>query len=145
MDLLKKMLATDPKQRISAKDALLHPFLGQMQIPMQPFATTPACLPLQPIQNKETLNKTSIMMGKGACDSPLMTTSNPFRRVAEPLKEDSCLKFKMKESVMTGKMDEYENSSIDSPTLKKSSSQQPVYKESRFGQQRNNFVGKEAM
>jgi serine/threonine protein kinase len=52
MDLLKKMLAIDPKQRITAKDALLHPFLGQVQV--QPFSVLPpSLLPvLQPQNNK---------------------------------------------------------------------------------------------
>jgi hypothetical protein len=76
-----------------------------------------------------------------------MTSSNPFRRIAEPLKEDSCLKFKMKESVMTGKTtaDDFENSSIDSPSIKKNSvPQQPVYKESRFGQDRKNLLARDS-
>jgi hypothetical protein len=86
------------------------------------------------------------MVGKGQCDSPLMTSSNPFRRQAEPLVDDSCLKFKMKESVMTGKTEEYENSTIDSPNLKKAinSSQQPMYKESRFGQDRKNLATRDS-
>jgi hypothetical protein len=33
-----------------------------------------------------------------------------MRKQAEPLLEDSCLAFKMRECVMTGKTEEYENS-----------------------------------
>jgi hypothetical protein len=52
----------------------------------------------------------------------------------------------MKESVMTGKTEEYENSTIDSPNLKKAinSSQQPMYKESRFGQDRKNLATRDS-
>jgi hypothetical protein len=42
-------------------------------------------------------------MMNGACNSPLMTSANPLRKHGEMLKDDSCLKFKMKESVLTGK------------------------------------------
>lgn len=54
-------------------------------------------------------------------NSPLMTSANPFRRnVNEPLKDDSCVKFKMRETIMTGKNEAVDSSeSIDSPTLKK--------------------------
>lgn len=41
---------------------------------------------------KGSYNNTSILYQ----NSPLMTSSNPFRKQAEPLKEDSCLKFVMK-------------------------------------------------
>jgi hypothetical protein len=52
----------------------------------------------------------------------------------------------MKESVMTCKTEEYENSSIDSPSIKKAtiSSNQPAYKESRFGQDRKNLATRDS-
>lgn len=77
------------------------------------------------------VNKTSV------AQSPLMTSSNPLKRNPGLLKDDSCLKFKMKETLMTGKTDTYEDSqnSIDSPQLKKNIAiSQP--KESRFGQEK---------
>jgi hypothetical protein len=35
--------------------------------------------------------------------SPLLTSANPYRKKDTLLKEDSCLKFKMQENVLTGK------------------------------------------
>jgi hypothetical protein len=60
--------------------------------------------------------KNSIM-----CNSPLMTSANPFRKNnQEPLRDDSCVKFKMKETIMTGKTDTLDShDSIDSPMLKR--------------------------
>jgi hypothetical protein len=40
------------------------------------------------------------------CDSPLMTTKNKEKKNPALLRDDSCLKFKMKENLMTGKTDE---------------------------------------
>lgn len=56
----------------------------------------------------------------GGIGSPLMTSADPKRKRPELLKDDSCLKFKMKESVMNGRVEEYESSALDSPQLKKS-------------------------
>lgn len=73
-------------------------------------------------------------------NSPLMTSANPLKRNPALLKDDSCLKFKMKETLLTGKTeggyDSQDSMSIDSPQLKKNmmSSGQP--KESRFCQER---------
>jgi hypothetical protein len=64
-----------------------------------------------------------------------MTTANPLRKnnPGGLLKDDSCLKFKMKDSIMTGKTETYDShDSIDSPNIKKSMALQA--KESRFGQ-----------
>ena len=36
------------------------------------------------------------------CNSPLMLTRNATRKAA-PLRDDSCLKFKMKETILTGR------------------------------------------
>jgi hypothetical protein len=69
-------------------------------------------------------------------NSPLMTSANPLKRNPALLKDDSCLKFKMKETLLTGKMDGYESQdSMDSPQLRKNMVvNQP--KESRFGQEK---------
>lgn len=40
------------------------------------------------------------------CDSPLMMTKNKERKNKGLTRDDSCLKFKMKENVMTGRIDE---------------------------------------
>lgn len=81
---------------------------------------------LVPFHHKEPMNKTSIM----GCNSPLMTSADPKRKRPELLKDDSCLKFKMKESVMNGRTEECESSTLDSPMIKKSLAVQ--HKESRF-------------
>ena len=41
-----------------------------------------------------------------SCDSPLLTSSNPARKLDKMIKKDSCVDFKMgKENVFTGKVD----------------------------------------
>jgi hypothetical protein len=66
------------------------------------------------------------------CNSPLMLTKNKDRKNKGLTREDSCLKFKMKENLMTGRTDEPGDSieSFDSPAAIK----QKVVKvpESRF-------------
>jgi hypothetical protein len=39
------------------------------------------------------------------CDSPLMLTKNNARKNNGLLRDDSCLKFKMKENILTGRTD----------------------------------------
>jgi hypothetical protein len=64
----------------------------------------------------EDKNRTSM-----ECDSPLMTTKNKERKNPALLRDDSCLKFKMKENLMTGNTDEGDSvNEINSPLLKKS-------------------------
>jgi hypothetical protein len=48
----------------------------------------------------------SLLINTEECNSPLMLTRNKDRKVKGLLRDDSCLKFKMKENVMTGKTDE---------------------------------------
>lgn len=44
--------------------------------------------------------------GYPSCESPLLTSANPARKLDKTLKKDSCIEFKMaKENVFTGKMD----------------------------------------
>lgn len=65
------------------------------------------------------------------------SSESPILKKNQLLKDDSCLKFKMKETLMTGKTDEVDSSSnsIDSPNLKKAlSSYKP--KESKFCQEK---------
>lgn len=71
-------------------------------------------------------------MGGEDCNSPLMTSKNRERKNRGLLRDDSCLKFKMKENLMTGRTDESGETidEIDSPAAIK----QRVVKvnESRF-------------
>jgi len=54
------------------------------------------------------------------CESPLMMTRNHARKNPNNLRNDSCLKFKMKENLMSGRTDQGEGESeIDSPMLLK--------------------------
>ena len=48
----------------------------------------------------------SLLINTEECNSPLMLTKNKERKVKGLLRDDSCLKFKMKENLMTGKTDE---------------------------------------
>lgn len=53
------------------------------------------------------------------CQSPLLMTKNNARKNPQLLKDDSCLKFKMKENILTGRTDNSETvDEIDSPGLK---------------------------
>jgi hypothetical protein len=67
------------------------------------------------------------------CQSPLMMTKNNARKHPGLLRDDSCLKFKMKENLLTGRTDQNGETvdEIDSPGIKK----RPIPKngvESRF-------------
>lgn len=121
LSLLKGLLEKDPKKRLTATQALGHEFFKK-----EPLITRN----LEKIrkENKEpnavennlsvfvpcaTSKKTSI-----ECSSPLMLTKNVSRRAA-PLRDDSCLKFKMKEVILTGRVEEgKEVAAINSPYLK---------------------------
>jgi hypothetical protein len=67
----------------------------------------------------------------GECDSPLMTTKNQARKDGR-LREDSCLKFKMKENIAIGKGEESGETieHIDSPAV--IAKRGPKNQESRF-------------
>jgi|JI6StandDraft_1071083.scaffolds.fasta_scaffold03488_1 serine/threonine protein kinase len=137
------MLDKNPKTRISATEALKHPFFaGEVKL-LPRISNKEEDSVDSPLQEKNPINKTSIMMKNNnspsmMANSPLMTSANPLKRNPGLLKDDSCLKFKMKETLMTGKMEGGYDSqdSIDSPQLKKNmlSSNQP--KESRFCQEK---------
>ncbi len=61
-----------------------------------------------------------------------MMTKNNARKNPNLLKDDSCLKFKMKENLMTGRTDQSGETveEIDSPGVKQRTTRGPV--ESRF-------------
>lgn len=74
------------------------------------------------------------------CNSPLMTSSNPLRKNNQGLlKDDSCLKFKMKETLVTG-VDSID--SIDSPNIRKNNINLGI-KQSRFGLQKKLLLEKD--
>ena len=53
------------------------------------------------------------------CQSPLLMTKNNARKNPQLLRDDSCLKFKMKQNLMTGRDENGETvEEIDSPGLK---------------------------
>lgn len=56
-------------------------------------------------------------MNSDQCNSPLMMTKNKERKGKGLLRDDSCLKFKMKENLMTGRTDQSTEmiEQIDSP------------------------------
>lgn len=92
-------------------------------------------------QEKIPLNKTSIMVKNSpslVSNSPLMTSTNPLKKNPALLKDDSCLKFKMKETLMTGKTEGGYDSqdSMDSPQLRKNMMAVSQPKESRFYQEK---------
>ena len=65
------------------------------------------------------------------CNSPLMTSKNREKKNRGLTRDDSCLKFKMKENVMTGRTENCETlDEIDSPANLKHQAKKPA--ESRF-------------
>lgn len=117
LDLMRRLLEKDPKKRISAKDALNHEFFGR----------DPKLY--ESIKNRESFvhspDRKGLIEEKNkqiGSDSPLMTTKNKERKNPALLRDDSCLKFKMKENIMTGKTDVGDSvNEINSPVLKRNS------------------------
>ena len=129
LDLLIRLLEKDPKKRISAKDALCHSFFTKDGKETQSTISSPL--------SESTTGKRppSILVERhgntGECDSPLMTTKNQARKEGR-LREDSCLKFKMKENIAIGKGEESGETieHIDSPAV--IAKRGPKNQESRF-------------
>ena len=94
LNLLAKMLKKSPNDRITAAEALQHPYLaGDMEAEEAEADVVPA--------SHQTPQKKS---SYPSCDSPLLTSANPERKGLT--KKDSCVDFKMgKENVFTGKVD----------------------------------------
>jgi serine/threonine protein kinase len=79
MNLLKEMLKKNPLERITADDAIKHPYftIGSMA---------------DEDSFEEAADKVDI---NGCIDSPLLTTSNAKRKADKSMKKDSCIDFKM--------------------------------------------------
>jgi calcium-dependent protein kinase len=87
MDLLRKMLKINPEERITAEQALSHPYFQQSP---------------EEVQGEEELAEEMDKVEIG--QSPLMTSGNAERKQAKDLKRDSCLNFVMgKDNILTGK------------------------------------------
>ena len=84
---MKKMLKTNPEERITAEAALSHPYFGDYEVE-------------QPEKEEEEESQDVVDIG----ESPLLTTKNDERKKEKNIQRDSCLSFKMaKDNVMTGK------------------------------------------
>jgi serine/threonine protein kinase len=97
MDLMVKMLKKNPQERISAADALIHPYFSSMEDEDEEGD--------QVVELSKVPSESKYKVYPN-CDSPLLTSANPARKKETMLKKDSCVDFKMgKENVFTGKVD----------------------------------------
>ena len=122
-----KMLQKDPKKRISASEALASDFFAteaeiaaKLESPVLPtnqgLRERPPAVNVERNQSMES-------------ESPLMTTKNQARKQGR-LRDDSCLKFKMKENIVKPEDNGDSIDQIDSPAiLAKKGTKNP---ESRF-------------
>jgi serine/threonine protein kinase len=91
-----RMLKKSPHDRITAFEALAHPYFASIDEPEEE-----ADMVGELVQSPECNYKSY-----PSCESPLLTSSNPARKIDKSIKKDSCVDFKMgKENVFTGKVD----------------------------------------
>lgn len=94
---MKRLLEKDPTKRINATQALNHQFFSK-DISFAEFSKERNSQQMHILKDKELFAQ--------QCQSPLLTTKNNARKNPNLLKDDSCLKFKMKENLMTGRTDQ---------------------------------------
>ena len=78
-DLLTKMLKKKPGDRITAEDALNHNYFSGMDV---------ECPESPTLKNSSSLTSSNRYPN---CDSPLLTSANPKRKLDKTLKKDSCV------------------------------------------------------
>lgn len=96
---MKRLLEKDPAKRITATEALNHDFFSKDNM-FAEFNRERTSLLKEPL--KESLKEEIV----AECQSPLMMTKNNARKHPTLLRDDSCLKFKMKENLLTGRTDQ---------------------------------------
>jgi calcium-dependent protein kinase len=89
LDLLGKLLKKKPEERITASEALNHPYFQGMQTERQSVG------PEQPIFNSSALSLNSPRQSSEAYESPLLSTANRKRKLDTAMKKDSCVEFHM--------------------------------------------------
>ena len=90
------MLKKKPNERITAEQALNHVYFNGME------AEWTNCQENCEKYDNPTFNSSGSDYPN--CDSPLLTSANPKRKLDKNLKKDSCLDFHMgKQNVVTGK------------------------------------------
>ena len=77
---MKKLLEKCPNKRITPTEALNHDFFSKDEL----------------FKEFTELRKSSNLMNSEECNSPLMLITNDNRKKKMMLRDDSCLKFKMK-------------------------------------------------
>jgi serine/threonine protein kinase len=99
-DLLVKMLKKKPTERITADEALNHKYFTGMDVEYPESPT----LPTLARKSSGMSVSSNSSNGPATCDSPLLTSANPKRRLDKTLKKDSCVDFKMgRDNVVTGR------------------------------------------
>lgn len=89
VDLLKKLLKVDPESRITAEQAINHPYFA--------------------VAEEEEEEQFGDQVKDMICsdlpgESPILTTANQHRKIVKNIQRDSCLNFKMaKDTILTGK------------------------------------------
>lgn len=76
------MLKKKPTERITAEQAVNHPYFGGMDIE-EPRE--------EAVYEKFEENSSNSTNDYPNCDSPLLTSANPKRRLDKTLKKDSCV------------------------------------------------------
>lgn len=90
LDLLSMMLKKKPTQRITAEQAIAHPYFKGMENEQNQF--------VEDISEKNYVDLSTGGSSSGQypnCDSPLLTSANQKRKLDKNMKKDSCVDFHM--------------------------------------------------